>query len=198
MVIYTHFHMGYVLHGFRFMEPITSKIPLMVIEGNHEIEPQGHGGEVTFASYLARFAVPSNESGSNTKFYYSFNAGGIHFIMLGAYVNYNHTGNNLFTTVVSSLCTISFYCHLLIIHIHLNMIRNVVLLSFRPCRPYVPIFSRADKVAFWYVHCLQEFSTRGWRRICRGLIDESPLGLWLLGIHLGITAIPRTTRNLNA
>ncbi|XP_002445296.2 purple acid phosphatase 23 isoform X1 [Sorghum bicolor] len=76
----------------RFMEPITSKIPLMVIEGNHEIEPQGHGGEVTFASYLARFAVPSNESGSNTKFYYSFNAGGIHFIMLGAYVNYNHTG----------------------------------------------------------------------------------------------------------
>ncbi|KAK8450869.1 hypothetical protein SEVIR_6G115900v4 [Setaria viridis] len=76
----------------RFMEPITSKIPLMVIEGNHEIEPQGHGGEVTFASYLARFAVPSKESGSNTKFYYSFNAGGIHFIMLGAYVDYNHTG----------------------------------------------------------------------------------------------------------
>ncbi|KAG2582967.1 purple acid phosphatase 23-like isoform X1 [Panicum virgatum] len=76
----------------RFMEPITSKIPLMVIEGNHEIEPQGHGGEVTFASYLARFAVPSEESGSNTKFYYSFNAGGIHFIMLGAYVDYNRTG----------------------------------------------------------------------------------------------------------
>ncbi|KAF8691906.1 hypothetical protein HU200_040023 [Digitaria exilis] len=76
----------------RFMEPITSKIPLMVIEGNHEIEPQGNGGEVTFVSYLARFAVPSKESGSNTKFYYSFNAGGIHFVMLGAYVDYNHTG----------------------------------------------------------------------------------------------------------
>ncbi|KAG2577984.1 purple acid phosphatase 23-like isoform X1 [Panicum virgatum] len=76
----------------RFMEPITSKIPLMVIEGNHEIEPQGHGGEVKFASYFARFAVPSKESGSNTKFYYSFNAGGIHFIMLGAYVDYNGTG----------------------------------------------------------------------------------------------------------
>lgn len=87
------------------MEPITSKIPLMVIEGNHEIEPQGHGGEVTFASYLARFAVPFKESGSNTKFYYSFNAGGIHFIMLGAYVDYNHTGNNFFATTVSSLCS---------------------------------------------------------------------------------------------
>jgi hypothetical protein len=89
------------LHGFRFMEPITSKVPLMVIEGNHEIEPQGHGGEVTFTSYLTRFAVPSKESGSNTKFYYSFNAGGIHFIMLGAYVDYNHTGNNLFSTISS-------------------------------------------------------------------------------------------------
>ncbi|KAJ1268325.1 hypothetical protein BS78_07G126300 [Paspalum vaginatum] len=76
----------------RFMEPITSKIPLMVIEGNHEIEPQGHGGAVTFASYLGRFAIPSKESGSNSKFYYSFNAGGIHFIMLGAYVDYNRTG----------------------------------------------------------------------------------------------------------
>uniref|UniRef100_A0A0E0QGQ9 Purple acid phosphatase n=1 Tax=Oryza rufipogon TaxID=4529 RepID=A0A0E0QGQ9_ORYRU len=76
----------------RFMEPLTSRIPMMVIEGNHEIEPQGQGGAVTFASYLARFAVPSEESGSNTKFYYSFNAGGIHFIMLGAYVDYNRTG----------------------------------------------------------------------------------------------------------
>ena len=66
---------------------------MMVIEGNHEMEPQGHGGAVTtFASYSARFAVPSEESGSNTKFYYSFDAGGIHFIMLGAYVDYNRTG----------------------------------------------------------------------------------------------------------
>jgi acid phosphatase type 7 len=105
------------------MEPITSKIPLMVIEGNHEIEPQGHGGEVTFASYLARFAVPSKESGSNTKFYYSFNAGGIHFIMLGAYIDYNRTGNNL------SLVLFHHY-------IHLNMISNVVVLSLEPCRAH--------------------------------------------------------------
>ncbi|GJN09797.1 hypothetical protein PR202_ga27836 [Eleusine coracana subsp. coracana] len=83
----------------RFMEPITFKIPMMVIEGNHEIEPQGHGGAVTFASYLARFAVPSEESGSNTKLYYSFDAGGIHFIMLGAYVDYNRTSKNPLTTI---------------------------------------------------------------------------------------------------
>ncbi|CAI0380384.1 unnamed protein product [Linum tenue] len=74
----------------RFMEPLTSRIPMMVIEGNHEIEPQVAG--ITFKSYLTRFAVPSEESGSNSNFYYSFEAGGIHFIMLGAYVDYNSTG----------------------------------------------------------------------------------------------------------
>ncbi|KAL2923188.1 Purple acid phosphatase 23, partial [Bienertia sinuspersici] len=71
----------------RFMEPLISRVPMMVIEGNHEIEPQAAG--VTFKSYLSRFAVPSEESGSKTNFYYSFDAGGIHMIMLGAYVDYN-------------------------------------------------------------------------------------------------------------
>ncbi|CAA7027934.1 unnamed protein product [Microthlaspi erraticum] len=74
----------------RFMEPLTSKVPTMVIEGNHEIEPQASG--VTFKSYTERFAVPSSESGSNSNFYYSYDAGGVHFVMLGAYVDYNHTG----------------------------------------------------------------------------------------------------------
>ncbi|XP_004301530.1 PREDICTED: purple acid phosphatase 23 isoform X2 [Fragaria vesca subsp. vesca] len=75
----------------RFMQPLTSRVPMMVIEGNHEIEPQVAG--ITFASYLARFAVPYEESGSKTNFYYSFDAGGVHFIMLGAYVDYNATGS---------------------------------------------------------------------------------------------------------
>eukprot|EP00261_Vitis_vinifera_P034491 XP_019075734.1 PREDICTED: purple acid phosphatase 23 isoform X2 [Vitis vinifera] len=74
----------------RFMEPLTSRVPMMVIEGNHEIEPQVAG--ITFKSYLTRFAVPSEESGSKSNFYYSFDAGGVHFIMLGAYVDYNRTG----------------------------------------------------------------------------------------------------------
>ncbi|PKA66371.1 Purple acid phosphatase 23 [Apostasia shenzhenica] len=73
----------------RFMEPLTSMIPMMVIEGNHEIEPQVGG--MTFRSYLSRFIVPWKESLSNSSFYYSFNAGGVHFIMLGAYVDYNQT-----------------------------------------------------------------------------------------------------------
>ena len=126
------------------MEPITSKIPLMVIEGNHEIEPQGHGGEVTFASYLTRFAVPSEESGSNTKFYYSFNAGGIHFIMLGAYVDYNRTGNNSFTTI-----SFPFDCCSIVVYI---------VYKYKQCtiRPHggnrkVPNLSTTDSVTSWYV-----------------------------------------------
>jgi acid phosphatase type 7 len=72
------------------MEPLISRVPMMIIEGNHEIEPQIDG--IKFQSYQSRFAVPAEESKSNSKFYYSFNAGGIHFIMLGAYVDYNRTG----------------------------------------------------------------------------------------------------------
>lgn len=73
------------------METLTSRLPMMVIEGNHEIEPQVAG--IMFKSYLTRFAVPSAESGSKSNLYYSFDAGGVHFIMLGAYVDYNSTGN---------------------------------------------------------------------------------------------------------
>lgn len=74
----------------RFMEPLISRVPIMVVEGNHEIEEQV--GNKTFAAYSSRFAFPSQESGSGSTFYYSFNAGGIHFIMLGGYIDYNKTG----------------------------------------------------------------------------------------------------------
>lgn len=74
----------------RFMEPLLSSVPMMVLGGNHDIEPQA--GDITFASYSARFSVPSRESGSNNSLYYSFNAGGIHFVMLAAYIDYNRTG----------------------------------------------------------------------------------------------------------
>lgn len=72
------------------MQPLVSKIPIMVEEGNHEIEEQAENQ--TFAAYRSRFAFPSKESGSSSPFYYSFNAGGIHFIMLGGYVAYNKSG----------------------------------------------------------------------------------------------------------
>jgi len=74
----------------RFLEPVTSSIPMMVVEGNHEIEEQIHNR--TFASYSSRFAFPSEESGSLSPFYYSFDVGGIHFVMLAAYVDYKKSG----------------------------------------------------------------------------------------------------------
>lgn len=77
----------------RYMQPLVSKVPLMVVEGNHEIELQA--GNQTFAAYSSRFAFPSEESNSCSTFYYSFNAGGIHFIMLGAYISYDRTGESI-------------------------------------------------------------------------------------------------------
>ncbi|XP_057783599.1 purple acid phosphatase 23 [Salvia miltiorrhiza] len=74
----------------RFMQAVTSRVPMMVIQGNHEIEPQAN--DLTFVSYMSRFSVPAEESGSDSKMYYSFDAGGVHFVMLGAYVDYNRTG----------------------------------------------------------------------------------------------------------
>ncbi|KAJ7950452.1 Purple acid phosphatase [Quillaja saponaria] len=75
----------------RFMQNLVSKVPLMVVEGNHEIEQQA--GNKAFVAYSSRFAFPSEESGSSSTFYYSFNAGGIHFVMLGAYIAYNKTAD---------------------------------------------------------------------------------------------------------
>ncbi|CAB4261461.1 unnamed protein product [Prunus armeniaca] len=63
----------------------------MVIEGDHDIEQQA--GNQTFVSYSSRFAFPSEESGSSSTLFYSFNAGGIHFIMLGAYTAYNKSAD---------------------------------------------------------------------------------------------------------
>ena len=91
LIVYDMYLLFTSCWNFRWVEPLTSRVPMMVIEGNHEIEPQVSG--ITFNSYLTRFAVPSAESGSKSNLYYSFNAGGVHFIMLGAYVDYNSTGN---------------------------------------------------------------------------------------------------------
>lgn len=72
------------------MQPLISKVPIMMVQGNHEIEEQAQNR--TFASYSSRFAFPHKESGSSSQFYYSFNAGGIHFVVLGGYAAYNRSG----------------------------------------------------------------------------------------------------------
>lgn len=66
----------------------------MVVEGNHEIEQQAE--DQVFVAYSSRFAFPSKESRSSSTMYYSFNAGGVHFIMLGAYISYDETCKHIF------------------------------------------------------------------------------------------------------
>ncbi|XP_039050914.1 purple acid phosphatase 15-like [Hibiscus syriacus] len=76
-------------HWGRFMQILTATVPTMVIEGEHEIEKQADNQ--TFAAYSSRFASTHDESGSTL--YYSFDAGGIHFVMLGAYVPYDKSSD---------------------------------------------------------------------------------------------------------
>ncbi|XP_030532445.1 purple acid phosphatase 22-like [Rhodamnia argentea] len=74
----------------RLVEPIASRRPWMVTEGNHEIEifpiiyPHG------FKAYNARWRMPYEESGSESNLYYSFDVAGdgIHIIMLGSYTKF--------------------------------------------------------------------------------------------------------------
>lgn len=84
----------------------------MVVEGNHEIEEQVDN--LTFTAYSSRFAFPSKESGSRSTFYYSFNAGGIHFIMLGAYIAYNKSGKSQghqpYRALFFCLCILQIHC----------------------------------------------------------------------------------------
>ena len=53
----------------RSIEPIASRLPYMVSEGNHE-------GGSTVVHYNYRFSMPGNSN----NFYYSFNIGKVHFI----------------------------------------------------------------------------------------------------------------------
>lgn len=91
------------------MQNLISKVPIMVLEGNHEIEQQAQNQ--TFVAYSSRFAFPSEESGSSSTFYYSFNAGGIHVVMLGAYIAYDKSGNRpIFSKYLFLPCTLIAGC----------------------------------------------------------------------------------------
>jgi len=98
------------------MQNLVSKVPLMVVEGNHETEIQADNK--TFVAYSSRFAFPSEESRSLSTLYYSFNAGGIHFIMLGAYINYDRKGISPFypfTRLCQFLLIGLLSCHFLVL-----------------------------------------------------------------------------------
>ncbi|XP_068668082.1 purple acid phosphatase 18-like [Aristolochia californica] len=70
------------------VQPLASRRPWMVTEGNHEIEsiPLFKDG---FEAYNARWKMPYEESGSGSNLYYSFEVAGVHVIMLGSYADHD-------------------------------------------------------------------------------------------------------------
>ncbi|XP_021755779.1 purple acid phosphatase 18-like [Chenopodium quinoa] len=70
------------------VQPLASRRPWMVTEGNHEKEniPLVKEG---FQSYNARWKMPFEESGSSSNLYYSFEVAEVHVIMLGSYTDYD-------------------------------------------------------------------------------------------------------------
>ncbi|XP_021764753.1 purple acid phosphatase 22-like [Chenopodium quinoa] len=72
----------------RLIEPYASQRPMMVTEGNHEVEFIPFVAD-SFRAYNARWCMPYEESGSSSNLYYSFDVTGAHIIMLGSYTDYD-------------------------------------------------------------------------------------------------------------
>ncbi|EIE18216.1 Metallo-dependent phosphatase [Coccomyxa subellipsoidea C-169] len=81
----------------RFVEPL---VPMMVVEGNHEVEADSAGK--SFQAYNARYRVPHAESGSDSPLYYSFDLAGSHILMLGAYADWGE-GSEQYRWLVADL-----------------------------------------------------------------------------------------------
>jgi acid phosphatase type 7 len=61
------------------IQPVSSQMPYMTLPGNHEMANN-------FSHYKQRFHMPVNEANEGTNYFYSFNAGDAHFIMLSTEV----------------------------------------------------------------------------------------------------------------
>lgn len=64
----------------------------MVLPGNHEVEQEGPSPatQEQFLAYQKRFSMPAEASfAQDGNLYYSFDAAGVHFIMLNSYMDYN-------------------------------------------------------------------------------------------------------------
>ncbi|KAF6162115.1 hypothetical protein GIB67_008244 [Kingdonia uniflora] len=74
----------------RLVEPLASKRPWMVTQGNHEVEKFPVLHTKSFTSYNARWHMPFEESGSDSNLYYSFEVSGVHVLMLGSYTDFGN------------------------------------------------------------------------------------------------------------
>ncbi|KAK3118546.1 hypothetical protein QOZ80_9BG0701210 [Eleusine coracana subsp. coracana] len=73
----------------RLVSPQASSRPWMTAVGNHEEEKQNREkGRPSFMAYDARWRMPHEASGSASNLYYSFDAAGVHVVMLGTYAEF--------------------------------------------------------------------------------------------------------------
>mmetsp|Transcript_35078 Transcript_35078/g.105782 ORF Transcript_35078/g.105782 Transcript_35078/m.105782 type:complete len:462 (+) Transcript_35078:31-1416(+) len=76
----------------RFIEPLAATVPLMVAPGNHEVEQDGAppATQTEFLAFQKRFKMPSEPSFAHDgNLYFSYDAAGVHFVMLNSYMDYN-------------------------------------------------------------------------------------------------------------
>ncbi|KAL7615513.1 hypothetical protein Lser_V15G01916 [Lactuca serriola] len=74
----------------RLVEPLASRRPWMVAQGDHDIEILPDFHQIPFTSYNARWRMPYEESGSTSNLYYSFEVSKVHIIMLNSYIEFDH------------------------------------------------------------------------------------------------------------
>ncbi|KAK1287618.1 putative purple acid phosphatase 20 [Acorus calamus] len=88
----------------RLVEPLASRRPWMVTQGNHEIEKIPVIEPRSFKAYNARWRMPYEASGSASNLYYSFDAvgGAVHVLMLGSYTDFD-PGSDQFKWLESDL-----------------------------------------------------------------------------------------------
>ncbi|GFQ03316.1 probable purple acid phosphatase 20 [Phtheirospermum japonicum] len=70
------------------VQPLASKRPWMVTQGNYEVEKILKIHKRRFTSYNARWLMPYQESASPSNLLYCFQVAGAHVIMLGSYAGF--------------------------------------------------------------------------------------------------------------
>ncbi|XP_057777880.1 probable purple acid phosphatase 20 [Salvia miltiorrhiza] len=70
------------------VQPLASQRPWMVTQGNHEVERIKLLHPTPFTAYNARWVMPYEECASPSNLFYSFQAAGVHVIMLGSYADF--------------------------------------------------------------------------------------------------------------
>eukprot|EP00262_Sarcandra_glabra_P011340 TRINITY_DN2722_c0_g2_i1.p1 TRINITY_DN2722_c0_g2~~TRINITY_DN2722_c0_g2_i1.p1 ORF type:complete len:442 (-),score=8.10 TRINITY_DN2722_c0_g2_i1:147-1472(-) len=89
----------------RLVEPLASRRPWMVTQGNHETEAFPIINCHAFKSYNSRWRMPYEQSGSTSNLYYSFDISGSHIIMLGSYTDFG-VGSDQYKWLQSDLAKV--------------------------------------------------------------------------------------------